>query len=103
MMNKNTLTFAFRYGELPHSLRSIIEYLYHNKVFVGNYAELARELGLKTSKCKAGVATFGGEPNVRKRILKLAAMGIVEVEQDKNSLTQFSKVIRLTTNWTEKV
>lgn len=93
--------FAFRYAKLHPSLQSIIEFLYtHNGVFEGSFSDMTRQLGRKATVSQKGkVIVYGEESNVRKYVLQLEAMGIVQVSRWGNRING----VRLLSDWTLKI
>lgn len=88
-MDNQSIEFAFKYGKLYPALQRIIEYLYMNGKFTGNYKDLTKQFGQKT----------GNVSNIRKHILQLEEMNIVTITYGKNHI----KTIRLTDNWIENI
>lgn len=88
-MDNQSIEFAFKYGKLSPALQRIIEYLYMNGKFTGNYKDLTKQFGQKA----------GNESNIRKHIIQLEEMNIVTITYGKNHI----KTIRLTDNWIENI
>lgn len=97
--DNQSIEFAFKYGKLYPTLQRIIEYLYMNGKFTGNYKDLTKQFGQKTSVCQDGKTKSGNESNIRKHILQLEEMNIVTITYGKNHI----KTIRLTDNWIENI
>lgn len=89
---KDTISIMFAFANLKIQKQSIIKVLLNQKnaIFVGNYTDFTKTLGLKTG-------INGSQPNIRKAILELEKQKIVEIEREgKKCIT-----IRLTKNWIE--
>lgn len=87
---KDTIQIAFNFALLGEQKQKIIKLLNNQKngVFVGNYTDLTKELGLKTGSC-------GSQTNIRRALLELEELNIVTIERD----GKWWEVIKLKKDW----